>query len=89
MVIHNVFHKLNEANERMYALEKIVKHKHLAKETFEETIPKPILSCNICDLIFKSESDLNKHTEVKHTDNVEKETEVESIAIRESDGLNI
>ena len=57
----------------------IVKNDYLPKET---TLNSNI-SCNLCDLIFKSGSELDKHTEEKHPDNVENEKEVESIVISE------
>jgi RAB protein geranylgeranyltransferase component A len=67
-LIHNAFAKFEEANERIYALEKRVKmaedkNEHLASKSVEETTPNSSVSCSLCDIIFKSESELEKHTE--------------------------
>ena len=41
------------------------KNEHLASkfETVDKTTPNSTNSCNFCDLIFKSESELDKNTE--------------------------
>ena len=60
----------------------------------EEKVEHPpsnfTFSCNLCDLVFKSESELDNHTEEKHGNNViEKEKKVASNVISENTETNL
>ena len=85
-LIRNVFAKFEELNERIDALEKRVK---MAEEEKDEHPDSNFtISCNVCDLVFKSESELDNHTEEKHGNNVVEKEKASSV-ISENNETNL